>query len=229
MEHFHVSSSAIFISAANCECQAGFEKPAKSCFGVPFFTVYSERTTAVETGANILKAPMPTTVIVVEYDPSWPALFRFFRERLARALGSMAAAIEHVGSTAVSHLAAKPIIDIDVLLADEADLPAAIDRLADIGYVYQGDLGIPGREAFLAPAQDSPHHLYVCPPQSREFQKHLAFRDYLRAHPEEAKEYGDLKQALALEFKDNRSAYIDGKTEFVARMTDRAMATKARV
>src|ERR1700728_795636 len=105
---------------------------------------------------------MPTTVIVVEYDPSWPALFRFFRERLARALGSVAAAIEHVGSTAVPHLAAKPIIDIDVLLADEADLPAAIDRLANIGCVYQGDLGIPGREAFLAPAQDPPHHLYVC-------------------------------------------------------------------
>lgn len=183
---------------------------------------------AVEAGANILKSPMPTTVTIEEYDPNWPALFRFLRERLARALGSMAAAIEHVGSTAVPHLAAKPIIDIDVLLADEANLPAAIARLANIGYVYQGDLGISGREAFLAPAQDPPHHLYVCPPQSREFQRHLVFRDYLRAHPEEAKAYGDLKRALVLEFKNNRSAYIDGKSEFVARMTDRAIAAGAR-
>src|SRR5271157_4573381 len=101
-------------------------------------------------------------VVVVEYDPGWPALFQFFRERLTGALGGIAAAVEHVGSTAVPRLAAKPIIDIDVLLASADRLPSAIACLAQIGYSHQGDLGIPEREAFLAPADDPLHHLYVC-------------------------------------------------------------------
>lgn len=167
---------------------------------------------------------MGNPVIVVEYDPNWPVLFQSLRGRIADALGSMAAAVEHVGSTAVPNLAAKPVIDIDVLLVSESELPAAIDRLANLGYVHQGNLGIPDREAFLAPTHDPPHHLYVCPPRSREFQRHLAFRDYLRAHPKEAKAYGDLKKTLALQFRDDRSAYISGKSDFVVERINRAIA-----
>jgi GrpB-like predicted nucleotidyltransferase (UPF0157 family) len=140
---------------------------------------------------------MADPVIVLDFDPTWPALFQTLRQRIADALGDMAAAIEHVGSTAVPNLAAKPIIDIDVLLASETMLPAAIERLAKLGYVHRGDLGVPGREAFRAPASDPRHHLYVCPPSSVEFRRHVAFRDYLRAHPTDSKTYGDLKMALA--------------------------------
>jgi len=122
---------------------------------------------------------MTNPVIVLDYDSNWPALFQCLRKRIADALGDMAAAIEHVGSTAVPGRVAKPIIDIDVLLTSEPMLPTAIERLATLGYVHRGNLGIPEREAFFAPANDPPHHLYVCPPCSVEFRRHTAFRDYL--------------------------------------------------
>jgi GrpB-like predicted nucleotidyltransferase (UPF0157 family) len=165
---------------------------------------------------------------VLDYDANWPGLFQFLRKRVAGALGDMAAAIEHVGGTAVPDLAAKPIIDIDVLLASEMMLPAAIERLASSGYSHRGNLGIPEREAFFAPASDPPHHLYVCPPGSAEFRRHVAFRDYLRAHPKDAKIYGELKIALAERFREDRSAYNDAKGEFVAELTSRGLATQKK-
>jgi GrpB-like predicted nucleotidyltransferase (UPF0157 family) len=169
---------------------------------------------------------MANPVIVLDYDSNWPALFQSLRKRIADALGDMAAAIEHVGSTAVPDLAAKPIIDIDVLLTSEPMLPTAIERLATLGYVHRGNLGIPEREAFFAPVNDPPHHLYVCPPCSAEFRRHIAFRDYLRARPKDAKIYGDLKIALAEQFREDRSAYNTAKTAFVAEVTSRAIAAQ---
>ncbi|MGA2713070.1 MAG: GrpB family protein [Bryobacteraceae bacterium] len=171
---------------------------------------------------------MANPVIVLDYDPNWPELFQSLRKRIADALGDMATAIEHVGSTAAPGLAAKPIVDIDVLLASETMLPAVIERLASLSYIHQGDLGIPEREAFLAPANDPPHHLYVCPPSSAEFRRHMAFRDYLRSHPRDAKIYGDLKIALAARFREDRSAYTTAKGEFVAELTRRAIATQKK-
>jgi GrpB-like predicted nucleotidyltransferase (UPF0157 family) len=168
------------------------------------------------------------TVVVVDYDPSWPELYQFFRGRLTDALGNIAAAIEHVGSTSVPGLAAKPIIDIDVLLSSADVLPLAIERLARVGYTHQGDLGISDREAFLAPANSPPHHLYVCPPSSGEFLRHLALRDYLRSHPKDAKTYGNLKHGLASKFAGDRTAYIAGKEEFVSELMRRAMLSSSR-
>jgi len=169
---------------------------------------------------------MANPIIVLNYDPNWPKLFQSFRKRIADALGDMAAAIEHVGSTAVPDLAAKPIIDVDVLLACETMLPSAIERLAGLGYIHRGNLGIPEREAFYAPAGDPPHHLYVCPPGSAEFRRHVAFRDYLRAHPRDAKTYSDLKIALAERFRNDRLAYNEAKTQFVMELTSRALAAR---
>ena len=171
---------------------------------------------------------MADPIIVVDYDPTWPERFQFLHRRIAGALGNAAVAIEHVGSTAVPNLAAKPIIDIDVLLANETALPTVIGHLAQLGYVHQGTLGIPDREAFRAPVHDIPHHLYVCPPGSRTFQEHLAFRDYLRAHAQEANVYGELKRALALEFRDDRPAYVSGKSAFVAEIVSRVMTPPVR-
>lgn len=170
---------------------------------------------------------MANPIVVVEYDPSWPGIFRSLQERIARALGEIAGAIEHVGSTAVPGLAAKPIIDIDVLLASADQLPIAIERLANIGYIHQGDLGIPEREAFKTPSGNLAHHLYVCPPSSREFIRHLAFRNYLRASALEAREYGELKKSLAAQFREDRTAYTDGKSEFVAKIMNYAMAFRS--
>jgi GrpB-like predicted nucleotidyltransferase (UPF0157 family) len=94
---------------------------------------------------------MMNSIVVVDYDPVWPELFQFFRARIMAALGGLAAAVEHVGSTAVVGLAAKPVIDMDVLLVSAGALPAAIERLAIVGYSHQGDLGIAEREAFSLP------------------------------------------------------------------------------
>jgi GrpB-like predicted nucleotidyltransferase (UPF0157 family) len=171
---------------------------------------------------------MANPVIILDYDPNWPGVFQSLRKRIADALGDMAAAIEHVGSTAVPGLAAKPIIDIDVLLTSEPMLPTAIERLATLGYLHRGNLGIPEREAFFAPVNDPPHHLYLCPPCSAEFRRHIAFRDYLRAHLKDAKIYGNLKIALAKRFRDDRPAYNTAKGEFVEELTSRAIAAQKK-
>jgi GrpB-like predicted nucleotidyltransferase (UPF0157 family) len=167
----------------------------------------------------------PNRICIVEYDPGWPQLLEEIASGIASAMGGMAAVIEHVGSTSVPGLAAKPIIDIDVLLAAGMRFPKAIECLAGLGYVYEGILGISGREAFLAPTNTPPHHLYVCLPGNRDFRKHVAFRDYLRSHPIEAQTYGELKRSLAAQFPGNRCAYLAGKTGFLARVTALAMGS----
>jgi GrpB-like predicted nucleotidyltransferase (UPF0157 family) len=163
-------------------------------------------------------------IIVVEYDPNWPEVFRLLSQRIIDELGSIAAAVEHVGSTSILGLAAKPIIDIDVLLSEGHSLAEAIERLGRLGYRHEGDLGVPGREAFKALECDPAHHLYVCVAGCEEFRRHLAFRDYLRANPTDAKIYGELKQMLAGTLDGDRTAYIAGKSRIVSKLTDRALA-----
>jgi len=153
--------------------------------------------------------------VVVDYDEAWPALFEELAARVREAVSDLDAEVEHVGSTAVPGLAAKPIVDMDVVLRSAEDVPAAIDRLRELGYVYQGDKGIPGREAFLWPPGATPHHLYVVVAGSEPLRQHLAFRDYLREHPDVAHEYGALKRQLAEEYRDDRLGYTEAKSEFV--------------
>src|SRR5262249_42715460 len=112
---------------------------------------------------------MPTPVIIVPYDPGWPSTFLELRATLGEALGDIALDIVHVGSTAVPGLAAKPIIDMVAVTESDARLPAAIERLARIGYVFEGDLGVAGRYAFRPPPPYDVHHhhLYVCAKDNR--------------------------------------------------------------
>jgi GrpB-like predicted nucleotidyltransferase (UPF0157 family) len=165
---------------------------------------------------------MPRTIVVTDYDPGWPATFQILRARVAGVLGELALAIEHVGSTSVPGLTAKPIIDIDVVVRNPEDIPAAIEALATIGYVHIGDLGIAGREAFAQPPGTPEHHLYVCPLGGRELPRHLAFRDHLRAHPETADAYAALKRAAALRFPNDIDGYVAAKTEFIEGILSRA-------
>jgi GrpB-like predicted nucleotidyltransferase (UPF0157 family) len=158
---------------------------------------------------------MPDPIVVVDYDPQWPELFAALRERVGKALADLAAAIEHVGSTAVPGLAAKPVIDIDVLLVSSDSLQEAVRRLAPLGYEHHGNLGIVGREAFRQPTRQPAQHLYICLPDSQEYPRHIAFRDYLRGHPESAKAYAELKRRLARQYRDDREKYVAGKDGFV--------------
>jgi GrpB-like predicted nucleotidyltransferase (UPF0157 family) len=155
-------------------------------------------------------------VVIVAYDPSWPQTFAAIRARLAAALGDVAIGIEHVGSTAVVGLAAKPIIDIDIVVRSSQDIGAAVDLLAAIGYRHLGDLGIVGREAFRAPADAPDQHVFVCPAASAELRAHLGFRDELRAYPELALDYALLKTELARRYRDDRDSYAEGKSRFIA-------------
>lgn len=154
------------------------------------------------------------SVIVLDYDPAWPETFERLRARVWPAVSDVASRIEHVGSTAVPGLAAKPVIDIDIV-APPGHIPHAIARLEGLGYAHRGDLGIPAREAFRTPPGLPEHHLYLCPEGSAALANHLALRDHLRSSPADARAYGDLKRRLAAEFADDMDAYVRGKTSFI--------------
>jgi len=155
------------------------------------------------------------TVVVVDYDPMWPEIFEQLRTHVWSVLHDVALAVEHVGSTSVPGLAAKPIIDMSVIVASKREVPLAIARLATLGYEHLGNRGIEDREAFRHPEGLPAHHLYVCPQGSLAVQNHLAVRDYLRTHPETAQVYGELKKRLAQEFPNDIESYVDGKTSFI--------------
>lgn len=165
---------------------------------------------------------MPAPVVIVDYDPAWPIVFAGLSARLAEALGGTALSIEHVGSTAVPGLAAKPIIDLDIVIVSETVLPDAICKLAAVGYAYEGGRGLAGRHAFSPPSGLPKHHPYVCACDNAELGRHLAFRDHLRRHPADSEAYGRLKRALAERFRDDRDGYTNAKTAFVEDVLRRA-------
>lgn len=154
-------------------------------------------------------------ISVDPYDHSWARSYQLIRKRVRGAFGDIALAIEHVGSTAVPGLAAKPIIDVDVLVA-RGRLREAIRLLDEIGYQHEGDLGIPGREAFRSRDPSPAHHLYVCIAGTPEWERHLRFRDELRADPSLAAAYAELKRTLAARHAGDRDAYTVAKSRFVA-------------
>jgi GrpB-like predicted nucleotidyltransferase (UPF0157 family) len=164
-------------------------------------------------------------VVVVDYDPHWVQTFRKLRDHITKSLGNLPYSIDHVGSTSIPGAAAKPIIDIDVVLKSSNDMPKAIKALESAGYRHLGDLGVVGREAFERPSGLPAHHLYVVVQGGREHGRHLRFRDYLRSHPEEAARYSALKKSLARKFREDREAYTDAKTVFVQDILRRAPRT----
>lgn len=163
-------------------------------------------------------------VSVVAYDAAWPARFAALAARIAAAFAEPPAIpvrLEHVGSTAVPGLAAKPVVDLDAVVAP-ADVGRAIARLASLDYVHRGDQGVPGRAAFRPPPDEARHHLYVCAADAPAYRDHVRFRDYLRAHPAIAADYGALKQALAARHADDRDAYQAAKSAFITAITRQA-------
>jgi GrpB-like predicted nucleotidyltransferase (UPF0157 family)/GNAT superfamily N-acetyltransferase len=167
-------------------------------------------------------------VIVTDYDPAWLQSFETIRSRLGETLKDLAIRIEHVGSTSVPGLAAKPILDIDVLLRSASDLPEAIRRLTAIDYEHEGDKRIPTRHAFRAHFEGPVHHLYVCTSPEGEFRRHVALRDFLRSHPTDAAAYAQLKHDLARRHPDDINAYMAGKDAFVRELLVRAMQSRCQ-
>jgi GrpB-like predicted nucleotidyltransferase (UPF0157 family) len=161
-------------------------------------------------------------ITVVEYDPRWVQLFETLRDFVIPSISDIVLTIEHVGSTSIPGLPAKPIVDMDVVVTTPNDVQTAIERLAALGYIHEGDLGNVGREAFIPPDEIPWHHLYVCTIDNAEYKRHILFRDYLRSHPQEAKEYGELKLMLAQQSHNDRKAYTNAKTDFVEGILKRA-------
>jgi GrpB-like predicted nucleotidyltransferase (UPF0157 family) len=169
------------------------------------------------------------TLEIVAYDPRWPAEFAAERTRIAAALGSLALRIDHNGSTSVPGLAAKPVIDIQISVARLAPLEPFEGPLSALGYSH-----MPHPDDAFAPFFHRPerwphtHHVHVVQAGGAEERKTLAFRDYLREHDEAAREYEDLKRGLAGRHgagaAEAREAYANAKTDFVVRVTERALA-----
>jgi GrpB-like predicted nucleotidyltransferase (UPF0157 family) len=158
---------------------------------------------------------MPEPVIVVDYDPTWPATFERLRERAWRVVGDLAESIEHVGSTAVPGLAAKPVIDMDVVVPTTAVFDVASDRLVTLGYHPLGTQGIEHRLRFRPPLGDPAHNLYVVLADSRAHRNHMLLRAYLRQHADAAAEYAALKRELATAFRHDRRGYMRAKADFI--------------
>lgn len=152
---------------------------------------------------------------VMDYNPEWPDHFSQIRDRIWPCVRDIAMRIEHVGSTAVVGLAAKPIIDLDVVIEGRSDLHSMVVRLGGLGYQHRGDLGIPDREAFWTPEDQPAHHLYVCSQDSLALRNHIVFRDHLRAHPVDAAAYSMLKKQLAEVCGGDIDRYVEGKTDFI--------------
>lgn len=149
---------------------------------------------------------------VVAYSAHWPAAFDRVAGVLRRALVDVpTATVEHVGSTSVPGLAAKPVLDIDVIV-DEPELAAGVAALVRLGYVHRGDLGVTGREAFRAPDDDPRRHVYVCRAGTLNVRNHLAVRDTLRGRDDLRDEYAAVKLALAADPAMDIDTYIARKS-----------------
>jgi GrpB-like predicted nucleotidyltransferase (UPF0157 family) len=154
------------------------------------------------------------TVRLVPHAERWHDLFTEEEDRLRVALGKYSLAVEHVGSTAICGLSAKPIIDIAVAVREIADAGKCVALLGQIGYEYRGEQGIPGRH-FFGKGEPRTHHLHMVELGSDFWRDHLLFRGYLREHRGVLAKYEKLKRELAHEHGEDREAYTVGKAAFI--------------
>ena len=162
------------------------------------------------------------TVRLEPHNEVWTELFEAERLRLKTVLGDDAV-IEHIGSTAVPGLQAKPILDIGVGVEDFDAAFTFVEPLEALGYTFRGEQGIPRRHYFVkGPDDNRTHHLHMLERTNTEWRTLILFKDYLRAHPKVAAEYQRLKLGLAEQFPRDREAYTDGKHTFVQDILSRA-------
>lgn len=160
---------------------------------------------------------MARRVVVVPYSEQWKKDFEIIKQYLLPAVEDIIIGIEHIGSTSVEGLSAKPIIDIDIVIKDYSVFDTVVEKLASLGYIHEGNLGIKDREAFdyKGNADLPKHHLYVCPEFSAELHRHIAFRDYLKNNPEAVVKYSKVKEDGAKLFPNSIDDYIAYKSPCV--------------
>lgn len=159
-------------------------------------------------------------VEVVPHDPSWRGAFETESKQIALALTENVVAIHHIGSTAIPQIHAKPIIDMLVEVKDITKVDTQTSAMEALGYEAMGEFGISGRRFFRKgnEAGIRTHHIHTFEVASPQIERHLAFRDYMISHPENAQQYSELKQELANKYLDNIQGYMDGKDGFIKAM-----------
>ena len=159
-------------------------------------------------------------IVVADYDPAWPEWFDAVRAYVWPEIEDVALRIDHVGSTSVPGLAAKPIIDMDIVVADATQIRPVIDRLRTLGYRWKGDLGVPGREAFHLGAEAAlpAHHLYLVVEDNRAHLDHWLLRDLLREDADARQRYAELKRRNLELAGDDMDEYVARKAAFVAEL-----------
>jgi GrpB-like predicted nucleotidyltransferase (UPF0157 family) len=160
---------------------------------------------------------MMRKVEVVPHDRHWQDLFKSESRQLSIAFGDNAIAIHHIGSTSISTIYAKPIIDILVEVTDIDRVDEKNAQIRSLGYEAMGEFGINGRRFFRKDNNHGvrTHHVHTFEVGSAQIDRHLAFRDYLKSHPEAAQQYSQLKQQLAQQYPTNIEEYMDGKDKFI--------------
>ena len=163
-------------------------------------------------------------IVVVEYNPEWKQMFDEEASAIKQILGTELIEIHHIGSTSVTGLKAKPIIDIMTVVKDIAHVDRLNSEFEKIGYECMGEFGILGRRYFRKGGDNRTHQVHIFGESSKkDIERHLAVRDYLRNHVDVAKKYAELKSRLALLFPDDIDGYSDGKDDFVKQMEQEAL------
>jgi len=170
-------------------------------------------------------------IVVADYDPRWPAMFEAESARLREALGPLVLSIEHVGSTSVPGLAAKPIVDILVGVRSLAGARAgAVPKMRELGYLHvaEAEAWLPEEMLFRkGPPGPWTHHAHLMERGSPRWEEFVLVRDYLRAHPDVAAAYGSLKKALAVVFGDDIAGFRRAKAPFVEKVLANARAARS--
>jgi len=173
-------------------------------------------------------------VVIADYDPRWAAMYAEESARIQKAIGEWLSGIEHVGSTSVPGLAAKPVVDLMPGLRSLGDAPHVISAMEELGYQYfpEYEDELPERRYFVRPPGPANRHrrlfhIHAVETTTAFWRRHLAFRDHLRAHPDVAGEYAALKRRLAAEYGSDREGYTEAKTEFIRRIESLALAGEA--
>ena len=158
-----------------------------------------------------------------DYNPQWKTFFEKESAIILAATKDFVEDIQHIGSTAIPGLVAKPIIDILVAINSLLNIEKVIDLLKPIGFVYRGEQGIPNRHLFVKGGEDyRTHHLHMVEKEHSEWEKHILFRDYLRKHPEDVTEYSKLKEELLKKYEFDRGKYTDSKSDFIVGILEKA-------
>jgi len=158
---------------------------------------------------------------LVPYTPRWSVLFAEEQAQLDAVLGTAVRAIEHIGSTAIPGIVAKPILDIGIAVDSFEEAAALVPAIVGLGYTYRGEYSIPRRHYFVK-GKPRTHHLHMVEISSEGWRNNLLFRDYLRNHPDTAAAYAQLKQELAISTQGDRVLYTDSKAPFVRQVLEMA-------